>query len=46
MFRRRKLKQKTKRLCSNKARRILHIHKLKRRIAGRQRIGFMMLHQQ
>ncbi|WP_373778690.1 hypothetical protein [Glaesserella sp.] len=42
MLRKRRLKQKVKRLSSNKFRRMLHIHKLKRRIKERQRVGFMM----
>lgn len=45
MLKRHKLKQKVKRLNSNKARRILQIYRLKRRIASRHRIGFMMLTQ-
>ncbi|TCP17776.1 hypothetical protein EV693_1045 [Nicoletella semolina] len=43
--RKRKLKQKVKRLSSNKARRILRIHRLKRRIFANHRIGFMMWQQ-
>lgn len=45
MRRRHKLKQKAKRLNCNKARRILHIHQLKRRIADRRRVGFVILEQ-
>lgn len=45
MIKKRRLKQKVKRLNSNKFRRILQIYRLKRRIASRHRIGFMMLNQ-
>lgn len=43
MLRKRKLKKRVKRLHSNKSRRILQIYRLKRRIAARHRVGFMML---
>lgn len=46
MQRRRKLKQNNRRLRSNKFRRILQIYRLKRRIAHRHRIGFVILQQQ
>lgn len=45
MVRRRKLKQNVKRLHCNKARRLLHLHQLKRRIADRRRVGFVVLEQ-
>ncbi|VTU09317.1 hypothetical protein [Actinobacillus indolicus] len=45
-MRKRKLKQRVRRLNSNKSRRILHIYRLKRRIAERRRIGFVILEQQ
>lgn len=41
-----RLKQRTCRLRSNKFRRILQIYRLKRRIAHRHRIGFVILQQQ
>lgn len=41
----RRLKRKTKRLHSNKSRRILRIYRLKRRISARHRVGFMMFQQ-
>lgn len=46
MVRRRKIKHKLKRLNGNKTRRALHIYKLKRRIAERRQIGFVILGQQ
>lgn len=46
MARKHKLKQRTRRLSSNKSRRILQIYRLKRRISNRNRIGFVILQQQ
>lgn len=45
MLKKRKLKQHTRRLRSNKFRRILQIYRLKRRIANRHRIGFVIMQQ-
>lgn len=41
-----RLKQRVRRLRSNKFRRILQIYRLKRRIAHRHRVGFVILNQQ
>lgn len=38
-----RLKQRTRRLRSNKFRRILQIYRLKRRISNRHRVGFVIL---
>lgn len=43
MNRRFKLKQRKRRLSSNKFRRILQIYRLKRRISNRHRIGFVFM---
>lgn len=46
MKRKNHLKQRVRRLRSNKFRRILQIYRLKRRIAHRHRIGFVILNPQ
>lgn len=46
MKRKHHLKQKVRRLRSNKFRRILQIYRLKRRILHRHRIGFVFMQQQ
>ncbi|RPE80798.1 hypothetical protein EDC46_1615 [Vespertiliibacter pulmonis] len=46
MIRKRKLRQRTRRLNSNKSHRILRLYRLKRRISNRHRIGFVILNPQ
>lgn len=43
MLRRRKLKSRVRRHNGNKARRLMRIYRLKRSIAQRRRIGFVVL---